>query len=110
MSSRVFLSLIQRGGICDALTALFHRKGVDDQMGGADQPCVHGSRGVDGDECIHECFVNAASKLPESLGEHKMRLRTIGVVLAKATGLHDGKVRSQAVADVLIGPTQFVFE
>ena len=102
MSSRVFLSLIQRGGIRDALAALFCGEGVKNQMGGADKPCVHGGRGLDGDEFIHECFVNAATKLSEGLGEHKMRLRTIGVVLAKATGIHDGKVSPQAVADILI--------
>ena len=84
------------------MATLFRGKGIDDKMGGADQPCFHRGRGLDGDEFIHEGFVNAAPKHPEGLGEHKMCLRAIGVVLAKATGIHDRKVGAQAVADVFI--------
>jgi hypothetical protein len=63
MRSRVFLSFIERGGIGDALRALFARKGVNEQMSRADQSLIHSRCGLDGDEFVHEGFVNAAPKL-----------------------------------------------
>jgi len=66
MSSRVFLSLLQRGGVGDPLAALFTRKGIDDEMGGADEACFHRGCSLDGYEGIHEFLVNAATKLTKS--------------------------------------------
>jgi hypothetical protein len=37
-------------------------------------------------------------------------LRARGLGLTQATGVHHGNVRAQAVADVLIRPTQCVLE
>jgi hypothetical protein len=68
MSARVFLSLIQRGGVGDPWAALFTREGIDDEMGGADEPCFHRGCSLDGDEGIHELLVNAATQLTEGLG------------------------------------------
>ena len=68
------MCFIQRGSIGDALAALFTRKGIDDEMGRVDQPCVHGSSGLDGNQLIHKRFVNAATKLAEGLGQHKVGL------------------------------------
>ena len=87
-----------------------HGKVSMTRWAGLTRPCFHGGRGLDGDEFIHECLVDAAPKLAEGLGEYKMRLRARGLVLPQATGVHHGKVRAQAVADILIRPAQFVFE
>ena len=104
------MRFIQRGGIGDPLAALFTRKGIDDEMGRADQTFLHGGRGLDGDQLIHERLVNAAAKLAEGLGQHKVGLGGIDLVLPEATGVHDGKVGAQAVADILIGGAQFMLE
>ena len=68
MSASVFLCFIQGGRIGDPLAALFTGEGVDDEMGGADQPLFHRGRRLHGDQLIHERLVNAATKLTESLG------------------------------------------
>ena len=39
-----------------------------------------------------------------------MGLRGIDLILLEATGIHDSKVRAQALADILIGGTQFMLE
>ena len=108
--SRVFLCLIQRGGIGDPLAALLTREGIDDEMRGANKALFHRGSCLDGDQLIHERLVDTATKLAEGLGEHKVDLRARGLVLTQATGVHHGKVRAQAVADILIRPAQFVFE
>jgi hypothetical protein len=76
------LGFIQRGGICDPLTPLCTREGIDDEMRRTDQALLHGGGGVDGDECIHEGFVNAAAKLAERCGSHKVGLRGIDLRVA----------------------------
>ena len=96
------MRLIQRGGIGDPLAALLTREGIDDERCRADQARFHGGCGLDGDELIHERLVDAATKLAEGLREHKVHLRARGLVLTQATGVQHGKVRAQAVADVLI--------
>jgi hypothetical protein len=96
------LCFIQRGGIGDPLTTLFTRKGIDDEMRRADQSLFHGGSGLEGDQLIHEGCVNAAAKLAEGLGQHKVGLRGIDLVVSEATGVHHGKVRAEAVADILI--------
>src|SRR5688572_684386 len=63
MSSNVFLSFIEGGGIGDALRALFTRKRIDDEMRRADEPLLHGGGSLDGDELVHERLVNASAKL-----------------------------------------------
>ena len=110
MSASVFLCFIQRRGIGDPLTPLFTRKGIDDEMRRADQALLHGGSGLDGNELIHEGLVKAAAKLTESLRKHKVGLRGIDLILAEATGIHDSKVGAQALADILIGGTQFMLE
>jgi hypothetical protein len=92
------------------LTALFTRKGIDDEMRRADKALVHGGSGLDGNELIHEGLVHAAAKLAEGLGQYKVGLRRIDLVVSEATGIHDGKVGPQALADILIGGTQFMLE
>jgi hypothetical protein len=39
-----------------------------------------------------------------------MVLRGIDLIVLEATGIHDGKVGPQAMADILIGGTQFMLE
>src|SRR5712691_11492274 len=104
--SRVFLCLIQRGGIGDPLAALLTREGIADEMRGADKALLHRGRCLDGDQLIHECLVDTATKLAEGLGEHKGHLRARGLVRTQATGVHHGKIRAQTVADVLIRPPE----
>ena len=104
------MCLIQRGGIGDPLAALLTREGIDDEMRGADKALLHRCCCLDGDQRIHECFVDTTTKLAEGLGEHKVHLRARGLVLTQATGVHHGEVRAQAVTDVRIRSTQLVFE
>ena len=110
MRSSVFLSLIQRGGVGDPLAPLFTRKSIDDEMGGADQTCFHRGRRLDGDEFIHQHLVDTATKRTERLGQDKVCLRARRLVLLEATGVHHGKVGTQAVADIFIGSAHFMFE
>jgi hypothetical protein len=37
-----------------------------------------------------------------------MGLSGIDLIVSQATGIHDGKVGAQAMADILIGGTQFM--
>ena len=102
------MSLIQRSGIGDPLTALFTWEGVDDEMGGTDKTFFHSGGRLDGDQLIHQRLVNATAKLAQGLGEHKVGLRRIDLIVPEATGIHDGKVRAQALADILIGGAEFI--
>ena len=104
------MCFIQRRGIGDPLTPLFTRKGIDDAMRRADQALLHGGSGLDGNELIHEGLVHAAAKLAEGLGQDKVSLGRIDLVVSEATGIHDSKVGAQALADILIGGTQFMLE
>ena len=104
------MCFIQRGGIGDTLTPLFTRKGIDDEMRRTDQALVYGGCGLDGNECIREGLVHAAAKLAEGLGQYKVSLGRIGLIVSETTGIHDGKVGPQAMTDILIGGTQFMLE
>ena len=104
------MSLIQRCGIGDALAALLTRKGIDDELGRADETCIHGSGGLDGNELIHQRFVYTAATLAQRLGEHKVRLRRIDLRVSEATGIHDGKVGPQAMTARLLGSPQFMLQ
>jgi hypothetical protein len=96
------LCVIQCCGIGDPLTTLCTRKSIDDEVGWANQSFLHGSSGLNGAQLLHEGFVNATAKLAESLGQDKVGLSRIDLVLAEATGIHDGKVGAQAMANILI--------
>jgi len=104
------LSLIQRCGIGDALAALLTRKGSDDEMGRADETCIHGGGGLDGNELIPQRFVDTAATLAQRLGEHKVRLRRIDRIVSEATGIHDDTVGPQSMTDRLIGGTQCMLQ
>ena len=43
-------------------------------------------------------------------GSTKWACERIDLVVSEATGIHDGKVGPQAMADILIGGTQFMLE
>src|SRR5215467_1015402 len=75
-----------------------------------DQFFVYSSGRLNGDELIHEGFVNAATKLAERLRQHKVGLGGRDLILTEATGIHDGKVRTQAMADIFVGGTQLRLE
>ena len=104
------MSLIQSGGLRDALAPLFTWEGIDDEMGRTDQPVVHGGGRLNGHERIQEGLVPAVTKLAEGLRQHKVGLRGIDLILAEATRIHDGKVGAHAMAEILIGSTQFMLE
>jgi hypothetical protein len=104
------LSFIKGRGISDALRALVTRESVHDKMGRADQARIHGGSGLDGDELVHERLVKATAKLTEGGGQHKMGLRGGDAVFSEASGIHDRKVRTKAVADIVIGGAQFMLE
>jgi len=57
-------------------------KGIDDKRGGAKQPYIHRSCGLDGDKFSHERRVNAASKLAEELEQYKVGLRRIDLAVS----------------------------
>jgi hypothetical protein len=75
-----------------------------------DQALLHGGSRLDGNEFIYEGLVDAAAKLTEGLRQDKMGLRGINLVVLETTGIHDGKVGPQAMADILIGGPQFMLE
>jgi hypothetical protein len=104
------LSRLQGGGIGDPLAPLCTRKGVDDEIGGADKTCCHRRRRLEGAQLIHEGLIEAAAKRAARLGSHKVGLRGIDLLVSEATGIHDGKVGANAMADILIGGTQFMLE
>ena len=104
------MCFIQRGGIGDTLTPLFTRKGIDDEMRRTDQALVHGGGGLDGNEGIRKGLVYAAAKLTEGLGQYKVDLGRIDLIVSEATGIHDGKVGPQSMTDRLIGGTQFMLQ
>jgi hypothetical protein len=79
-------------------------------MSRTDKALLHGGSGVDGHELIHEGLVHAAATLAEGLGQYKVGLRRIDLVVSEATGRHDSTVGPQAMADILIGGTQFMCE
>ena len=64
------------------MTALLTREGVDDEMGRANQACLHGGGGLDRDEFIHKRLIDATAKFTEGLREHKMGLGLVGLVRA----------------------------
>ena len=104
------MRFIQCGSVRDALTPLLTRKGIDDEMRRTAKTFLHGGSSLDGNELILEGLVNTAAKLTEGLRKHKVGLRGIDLILAEATGIHDGKVGAQALAALLIGATQFLLE
>jgi hypothetical protein len=71
-------------------------------VGWADQSFLHGGSGLNGAQLLHEGFVNTTAKLAEGFGQDKVGLRRIDLVLAEATGRHDGKVGAQAMANILL--------
>ena len=74
MSVSVFLRLVQRRRIRDPLAALLTREGINDEVGGTDQPGFHCRGRLNRYELIHKHFVDPAPKLTQRLGQHEGRL------------------------------------
>ena len=104
------MSLVERGGVSDALAALLRGEGIDEQMGRTDEALLHGGSRLDGEQLIHQRAINALAELGQRFGQDKVRLGTIGVDLTQSTGIHHRHVSAQALADVFIGGPQFVFQ
>lgn len=104
------MSFVQGGGIGDALAALFSGKRIDEEMRRADQARGHGRGGLDGQQLIHQGGVNTASKLRQRFRQDEVILWTVEVHFYEATGIHDGHVRAQPLADGFIRRAHFVFK
>ena len=83
MNQGVGSEFIKGGSIGDALRALFTRKGVDNEMSRTDQSFFHGGCGLNSDKLVHERLVNAAAKLAQGGGQHKVGLRGVEAVLRR---------------------------
>ena len=96
------MSLVEGSGIGDPLTALLAGKRINDQVGRADEAFVHSGSGLDGQQFVHQSFVNAAAKLGQDFGQHKVLLRAVQLDGLDTTSVHDGKVGAQAVTDGVV--------
>ena len=68
------MGLVQRRGIGDALTALLRGKGINKQMGRADEPRLHGSRSLDRHQGLQSLLIEAVTELRQRFGQDKMGL------------------------------------
>jgi hypothetical protein len=104
------VSLVERRGIRDPWAPLFRRKGIDDQMGRADETLLHGRSSLNGQQIVHQGCVNAAATLGEHFRPGKMLLRAVSLDCFDATGVHDGNIGTQAVTDLVVRSTHLVLE
>ena len=93
------MELCTGGDIGDALAALFRGKGIEEQMRRADQALVHSGGGLDGQQLIHQGFVNSAAKLRQRFGQDKVILRTLELNFSEVTGILDCRVGAQPLAE-----------
>jgi hypothetical protein len=105
-----FWALYKVCGIRDALATLLSWERIDEDMGWAHEPLIHGGSGLNGEEFLHEALIEASPKRAEGFGIDKIGLITLGLDLADASGIHDGKIGAKSVADRLIRTGEFMFE
>jgi len=86
------LSLVQRGGIGNALAPLCHRASIAEAVRRADEPLLHGRGGLDGKQFIQQGCSNTLAKLGERCRQPKMFLGAVPLHRLDATGVHDSKV------------------
>jgi hypothetical protein len=96
------LSLVKSGGIGDALTPLLVGQRINDQVRRADEAPVHSSSSLDAQQSVHQSCINTPAKVGQGFGQHKALLRAVQWDCLNTTGLHDGKVGTQAVTDGVI--------
>lgn len=104
------MCLVERGRIGDPLAALFSGEGIDKEMGRTDESLGHRGHCLDGQQFLHQSRVNTAPELCQHFGQHKVGLGRVGLHLCNATGVHDGKVGPQTVANLFVGSAQLMFE
>ena len=104
------MSLLPRGGIGDALTALFRREGIHQEMRRADEARLHGRSGLHSQQLVHQRLVKTAATLRQGFGQDKGLLRMLELHCGKATRIHDGDIGTQPLADGFIRCPHFVFE
>jgi hypothetical protein len=63
------VSLVQRRGVGDALTALLCGAGGDEQMGGTDEALLHGGSRLDGDQLVQQLGSDALAERGQRCGE-----------------------------------------
>ena len=74
MRRRIFLSLVERGGVRDTLAALLGRERINEQMSRTDEIWFHGGSRLDGQQFIHQRRIDAAAKLNQGFGQDKVSL------------------------------------
>ncbi|MEE9147041.1 MAG: hypothetical protein V3U27_06560 [Candidatus Tectomicrobia bacterium] len=104
------MGLVQGGGISDTLRPLLRREGIDQQVGRAHEPRVHGGRSLDGHQFVQQVWSDAATELGEGFRQDKMGLGALDLDLAEATCVHHRHIGAQALTDGFIGRAQLVFE
>ena len=65
---------------------------------------------LDGQEFVHQGFIYTVAKLGQRFGQDKLLLRAGPLDRRNATGVQDGKIRAQAVANLLVRGAQFMCE
>ena len=104
------MSFVQGRGIGDALRALLRRKGIDQQMGRADEPVLHGGGGLNGHQLVHQIGIDAAAELRQGFRSDKLGWRGLRGDFPQATGIHHRHIGAQALTDRFVGLAQLVFE
>ena len=104
------MRFIQCGGIGDPLAALLTWEGIEDKMRGADKALLHRSGCLDGNQRIHECFVDTTTKLAEGLRQPQVGWRGIDWVLAQPPRLPHGKIGAHAMTEICIRGSQGMLE
>lgn len=100
------MRLLQGGGLGDPWAPWCTREGVDDERDWADQTFGHRRRRLESAQLLHAGLVHAAATRAARLGSPNVGLRGIDLRVSEATGIHDGNVGAQAMADILIGGAQ----
>jgi hypothetical protein len=104
------LGFVERGGIGDTLTALLGWEGINQDMSRTDKPCIHGCRGLDGHQLVHQLAIEASPKCGKRLGTDKGGLSAVGLDFTDATRIHDGTISAESVTNRLVQTAQLVFE
>ena len=68
------MGLVQCRSIGDALTALLRGKGIDKQMGRADEPRLHGRSRLERQQGIQALLSEAVTALRQRVGQDNMGL------------------------------------
>jgi hypothetical protein len=71
-------------------------------MGGADQALLHSRSGLDGQQFLHQGFVEAIAKLGKHFGQDKVLLGAVHPDDCDSAGVHHGKVGPQPATNLFV--------